>query len=60
MTDDEKAGFVAAAMKDAAVKSATGTPSQRKKAYRMAIWNAIENRISDAEHDAAKEASERA
>lgn len=46
MTDDEKAECVAAAMRDAKVAGATGTPPQRKMAYRLAIWNAIEKRIS--------------
>lgn len=46
MTDDEKANCVAAAMRNAKAVSATGTPVQRKMAYRLAIWDAIEKRIS--------------
>lgn len=45
MTNDEKAEFVAKAMKEASAKSASGTPAQRKKAYRLAIWEDVENAI---------------
>lgn len=47
MTDDEKAECVAAAMRNAKDVSATGTSAQRKMAYRLAIWDAIEKRIRD-------------
>lgn len=46
MTDDEKIAILKAASKTAQA-SATGTPTQRKRAWWLAVWKAVESVLQD-------------